>query len=213
MRPGVVARGENRFSFVDDRSPRRDAGAPASPSCAAKGLARAAGEVLAVRAGGARGAHVRSEGSLSVYLGYLSARVPPRRLLASAARKAWRTARLRLGARPLPPTRDELLRGFHVASPTVLAERLASAGRGAIAPDRAAVIATLARAFPAEVERAVVRAERVMAGRLLVFGRELHVARADGGTDWNLRRVLLPPARGRETREDIKLAWAVGRGD
>ncbi|MFL5271425.1 MAG: alginate lyase family protein [Anaeromyxobacteraceae bacterium] len=158
---------------------------------------------------------------MSVYLDYLAARVPPRRLLSSAARRAWRTARLKLGPRPLTPTRDELLSGLRASSGATLAERLASPGRGAIAHDRAALLAALDRFFPGEALRAAARAERVAAGRCTVFGREVDVTRPGGGTDWQLdaihggrfagwaRSDALPEVPG----SDIKMPWAVGRGD
>jgi hypothetical protein len=158
---------------------------------------------------------------LSVYLDYLAARVPPRQILTSAARKAWRTARLRLGQRPITPTRDEILEGLRASSGPALAERLASPGRGAIAHDRAALPAALERFFPGEAARATARAERVLSGRQMLFGREVDVTRPGGGVDWQVdpvhggrfaawaRSDALPEVPG----ADIKMAWAVGRGD
>ena len=103
----------------------------------------------------------------------------------------------------------------------MVAQRLASPGRGAVANDRASVAAALARLFPGEVERAVARAERVLAGRLTIFGHPVAVARPGGGTDWQLDPVhggrfgawapshALPDVPG----ADVKMAWAIGRGD
>src|SRR6266516_598879 len=104
-----------------------------------------------------------SEGStpnVTVYLDYLTSRGPPRRLLASASRKAWRSARLRFGVRPLPPTLEELLSGMRAATPVALADRLATPGRGLVAHDRPAIAKALPRFFPVEAERAVARADR-----------------------------------------------------
>lgn len=150
---------------------------------------------------------------MNIYLGYLTARVPPRKLVAGAARKAWRTARQRLGARPLPPARSELLGAFHVSSMAELARRLASPGRGAVADGAASLGAALARAHPGEVERAAARAERILAGRLVAFGRELDVARPGGGTDWQLEKGAATTAGLDLLASDVKLTWAVGRGE
>ena len=158
---------------------------------------------------------------MTVYLDYLTSRVPPRRLLASAARKAWRSARLRFGVRPLPPTLEELLSGMRAATPVALADRLATPGRGLVAHDRPAIAKALPRFFPVEAERAVARAERVVAGRMTIFGHDVAVARAGGGTDWQLDPLrgcrfagwapsdALPDVPG----ADIKAAWAIGRGE
>ena len=163
----------------------------------------------------------RGHTHLTVYLDYLSAKVPPRRLLSSAARRAWRSARIHLGTRPAPPSRDEALAAMGCASPAALAQRLASPGRGLVARERAGLVTALARFFPGETARALDRAERAAAGRLMVFGQEVDVAGPGGGTDWQRDALhggrfaawapsdALPELPG----ADIKVAWAVGRGD
>lgn len=149
--------------------------------------------------------------TVALYAEYLSARVPARRLLAGAARRAWRAARARL---PLQaPGRGEL--EATLGSAGALAERLASPGRGLVAYDRHALAAALARWFPEERARAAARAEAALAGRLRVFGTPVAVARPGGGTAW--RRPPepdlaggLPPAW---PEGDPRLAWSVGRGE
>src|SRR5919198_928520 len=194
---------------------------PLARPCTRGAAAWWAGEVLAQRRRG-KGGCARPQGRfLGGYLEYLAARVPPRRLLASAARRAWRTARLHLGPRVLPPSRDEILDALRAASPAMVAQRLASPGRGAVPQERASVAAALARLFPGEAERAVARADRVLAGRLTIFGHPVAVMRPGGGTDWQLDPVhggrfgawapshALPDVPG----ADVKMAWAIGRGD
>jgi hypothetical protein len=175
---------------------------------------------------------------MPAYLDYLAAGVPPRRLIASVARKAWRTARVTLWPGPVAPGREEILRGMRVGTPGALAERLAgppdedadegggsaariALGRGLVAHDRAGITAGLARFFPEQAARSVERAEKAAAGRLAIFGRELDVRRPGGGTDWQLDPVhgrrfagwapshQLPELPG----ADIKATWALGRGD
>jgi hypothetical protein len=155
------------------------------------------------------------------YYGWLATRVPPHRLLGSAARRAWRTARIALGPRPVAPARDELLAGLQAETPADVAARLAEGTRGLVATDRGGVAAALARHFPGERERLVLRAERAMSGRLTIFGAEVDVRRDGGGTDWQLDPVhggrwaawaqsdALPEVPG----ADLKMPWAVGRGD
>jgi hypothetical protein len=105
--------------------------------------------------------------SVTGYLEYLTARVPPRRLLEGAERKAFRHARLTFG-RPLPPSGGELLDALRAT--TELALRLTTPARGLVALDGSAACAALERFFPGEAANAVERAERVLAGRLEVFG-------------------------------------------
>ena len=152
---------------------------------------------------------------------YLSAGVPARLLLASAARKAWRAARARMGTQTAWPARDELLRGLRASAPDALAERLQAPGRGLVAPDREGITAALASLFPSEAARAIERAVNAASGRLKLFGRETLVVRPGGGTDWQLdplhgRRFAgsfasdaLPAVPG----ADIKVPWALGRGE
>jgi hypothetical protein len=127
----------------------------------------------------------------------------------------------RMAARLRPPTPIEILAGMHVPSPEALALRLADPIRGLAANDRAGVAPALERFFPGEAERLTLRADRVLAGRLTIFGRELDVARPGGGTDW--QREPLSGARfDAQARFDpaatppgaeVKACWAVGRGD
>ncbi len=98
-----------------------------------------------------------------------------------AARKALRHARLMLG-RPLPPSGGELLAGLRAT--TELALRLTTPARGLVALDGSAAGAALERFFPGEAANVVERAERVLAGRLEVFGHSLNVRSPGGATDW-----------------------------
>jgi heparinase II/III-like protein len=155
------------------------------------------------------------------YYGWLATRVPPHRLLGSAARRALRAARTRLGPRPVAPARDELLAGLRCAAPADLAALLASSHRGLVAADREGLARALDRWFPGERDRAIARGDAVLDGRATVFGHDVVVARPGGGTDWQLDPLRggrfaawassdeLPDVPGC----DPKLAWAVGRGD
>jgi len=157
---------------------------------------------------------------MAVYLDYLSAGVPPRLLLASAARRAWRIARLRLRPAPAFPSREEILSGLRCATPAQLTELLRAPGRGLAALDRGDLRAGLA-ALPGEAELAAERAERALAGHLSLFGRIVDVRRPGGATDWQADPIHggrfaawaasdeLPAVPG----ADIKMAWAVGRGE
>ncbi|ACG72616.1 Heparinase II/III family protein [Anaeromyxobacter sp. K] len=154
------------------------------------------------------------------YYGYLAARVPPHRLLATAARRAVRGARNRL-APPLAPSPRALLEALGCDGPAGLAALLARPrpARPAWSPE--ALRRALEQRMPGEVERALARAEAAAAGRLVVYGREVDVRRADGGTDWQRDPIhggrfdgrapsaALPPAPGL----DPKMAWAMGRGE
>ncbi len=158
---------------------------------------------------------------VTAYLDYLTAEVPPRRLLASFARKAWRAAGVRLWPGPVPPAPDEVLRRMRASTPRALAERLASPGRGLVAHDRVGILHGLVRFFPGLSARCAERAEKATEGRITLFGRELGVKAPGGGTDWQLdplhgRRfsgsapsAALPSVPG----ADIKATWAVGRGE
>jgi hypothetical protein len=154
------------------------------------------------------------------YYGFLATRVAPRRLLATAARRATRMAVNRL-APPLSPGRDRLLDVLGCDGAPALA-RLLARPRPAPTPWTLRTLrAALERHAPGEVERAVARAEAAAAGRLAVFGEEVSVSRPGGGTDWQLDPLhggrfpgwaassALPPAPGL----DLKMAWAVGRGE
>ncbi|HET9599477.1 MAG TPA: alginate lyase family protein, partial [Anaeromyxobacteraceae bacterium] len=111
--------------------------------------------------------------------------------------------------------------GTRCPGPGALAERLASQGRGLAARDRAGLATALRRFFPGEAARAVDRAERAAAGRLVLFGHLVDAARPGGGTDWQLDAIhggrfaawapsdALPEVPG----ADIKVAWALGRGE
>jgi hypothetical protein len=155
------------------------------------------------------------------YYGFLATRVPPPRLLATAARRVIKVARTHLGARPISPPRDVLLDELGCADGAALA-RMLSRPRPVRTPWTPE---TLRRALdlhlPGEAERAVARAEAAAAGRLAVFGRTVDVARPGGGTDWQLDpfhggrfagwapSAEMPDALGL----DPKMAWAVGRGE
>jgi heparinase II/III-like protein len=154
------------------------------------------------------------------YYGFLATRVAPRRLLAKAARRAARLAVNRL-APPLSPARDRLLDVLGCDGAPALA-RLLGRPRPSPPPWTPRTLrAALDRHAPGEVERAIARAEAAAAGRLAVFGEEVLVSRPGGGTDWQLDPLhggrfaawapssALPPAPGL----DLKMAWAVGRGE
>jgi hypothetical protein len=157
---------------------------------------------------------------MAVCLDYLSAGVPPRRLLAAAARRAWRSVGLRLRPAPTFPSRAELLAGLRCATLERVTELLRAPRRGLAARGRGDLRAGLT-ALPGELELAAARAERALAGRLSVFGQIVDVRRPGGGTDWQADLLHggrfaagaasddLPAVPG----ADIKMAWAVGRGE
>ena len=159
--------------------------------------------------------------TLLQYYGWLATRVPPHRLLGSAARRALRAARTRLGARPVAPGREELLAGLCCAGTRELSELLGRGARGLVAQDLDGLARALPRWFPGETERAIARGDAVLDGRLTVFSHDVPVTRAGGGTDWQLDPIHggrfaawapseeLPDVPGC----DVKMAWAVGRGD
>ncbi len=170
------------------------------------------------------GARTGEQASIPMtHVDYLSAGIPPRRLLATAARKAWRAARARVAPRPSWPAPDELLGGLRCGSLEALSSLLQARGRGLVAADRGGVTSGLAALFPGEAARAVERAEKAASGILTVFGREVAVARPGGGIDWQLDPLhggrfdaaapsgALPAVPG--AGSDVKGAWAIGRGD
>lgn len=154
------------------------------------------------------------------YYGFLATHIAPGRLLGAAALRAARTALNRV-APPLSPRRDRLLAALGCDGAPTLARLLARPRPGRAPWTPATLRAALARLLPGEVERALARAEGAAQGRIAVFGRAVDVARATGGTDWQLDPVhggrfaawapsrTLPPAPGL----DAALARAVGRGE
>lgn len=157
--------------------------------------------------------------STLAYYGFLAARVPPHRLLATAARRAARGTWNRL-APPRPPATERLLGALACDDAVGLAGLLARP-RPSRPPWTAAALRRALRGLPGELERALARAEDAAAGRLVVYGRTLDVRRADGGTDWQRDAVhggwfageapsaALPPVPGL----DPKMAWALARGE
>jgi heparinase II/III-like protein len=154
------------------------------------------------------------------YYGFLATRVTPRRLLATAARRAARRAWNRL-APPIAPARDRLLDALGCDGATSLA-RLLSRPRPVPTPwTTASIRAALERHAPGEVERALARADAAAQGRIAVYGTVVDVSRRGGGTDWQLDPIhggrfaawapssALPDAPGL----DVKMAWAIGRGE
>ena len=153
------------------------------------------------------------------YYGFLATRVAPGRLLATAARRAAKLARIRLTP-PLSPARDRLVEALGCDGARALA-RLLSRPRPVRTPwTPASLRAALERHVPGEVERTLARAEDAAAGRIHVYGALVDVSRQGGGTDWQLDPIhggrfaswapsaALPDAPGL----DVKMAWAVGRG-
>lgn len=153
------------------------------------------------------------------YYGFLATQVPPRRLLAAAARRAVRAARIRL-APPTAPSTAELLEALSCNGPGEVGAALA-AGLPRAAWTPAQLRRTLPRALPGSLARIAARAEDAAAGRLLVYGRRIDARRPDGGTDWQRDALnggrfdgrapsgALPPAPGL----DPKAAWALARGE
>ena len=166
-----------------------------------------------------RGETERGVGTIGYY-GFLATRIAPQRLIGAAARRAARLAWNRV-APPLSPTRDRLLSVLGCDSAATLARLLARPRPCRTPWTPAALRAALAAVLPGEAERAVARAEEAARGRLAAFGRIVDVSRPGGGTDWQLDPVhggrfaawapsrALPPAPGL----DLRLAWAVGRGE
>ncbi|HEY6003546.1 MAG TPA: heparinase II/III-family protein [Anaeromyxobacter sp.] len=154
------------------------------------------------------------------YYGFLATRVAPSRLLGTAARRAAKRALNRL-APPLAPARDRLLESLGCDGASCLA-RLLSRPRPTRTPWTPATIrAALERLAPGEVEGALARAEDAAEGRMTVYGTTADVSRRGGGTDWQLDAIhggrfagwapssALPDAPGL----DVKMAWALGRGE
>jgi Heparinase II/III-like protein/Heparinase II/III N-terminus len=158
-------------------------------------------------------------GTTIEYYGFLASRIPPRRLIGAAARRAARLAWNRV-APPLAPPRDRLLSVLGCDGTATLA-RLLARPRPCRAPWTPATLRAALAALPGESERAMARAEDAASGRLSILGRTLDVSRPTGGTDWQLDVVhggrfaawapsrALPPAPGLDPR----LAWAIGRGE
>jgi hypothetical protein len=154
------------------------------------------------------------------YYGFLATRIAPQRLLALAARRAARLAVNRV-APPLSPPRDRLLDVLGCDGAPALAGLLARPRPVPPPWSSRTLRAALDRHAPGEVERAVARAEAAARGRLVVFGSEVDVSRPGGGTDWQLDPIhggrfaawapsaALPTAPGL----DVKMAWAIGRGE
>jgi heparinase II/III-like protein len=153
------------------------------------------------------------------YYGFLATRVAPRRLLATAARRAVRGARNRL-APPLAPSPERLLEILGCSDLPSLAALL---GRSRPAPPAwtpGALRRALDRHVPGEAERAIARAEAAADGRVEVYGRALDARRADGGLDWqrdlvNGGRFACAPSGALPggPRLDPKMAWALARGE
>jgi hypothetical protein len=153
------------------------------------------------------------------YYGFLASRIPPRRLIGAAARRAARLAWNRV-APPLAPPRDRLLSVLGCDGTATLA-RLLARPRPCRAPWTPATLRAALAALPGELERAMARAEDAASARLSIFGRTLDVSRPTGGPDWQLDALhggrfaawaparALPPSPGLDPR----LAWAIGRGE
>jgi len=154
------------------------------------------------------------------WMGFLATRVAPSRLVGLAALRAVRSARNRI-APPLAPSRDDILSALGCGDARGLAGLLARPAPRPVPWTAAALSRALERHAPGERERALARAAAAASGRIAVFGREVDVSRAGGGTDWQLdpihggrfagtaRSDELPPAPGL----DPKMAWAIGRGE
>ncbi len=167
----------------------------------------------------ARAGADRLLGSIGYY-GFLTTRIAPQRLLAAAARRAARVAWNRI-APPLAPPRSRLLDALGCDGAPALA-RVLSRPRPARTPyGPSSLRRALDRHLPGEVDRALARAEDAAAGRITVFGRSVDVSAPGGGTDWQLDPIhggrfsawapseALPEA----PDLDVKMAWAIGRGD
>lgn len=156
------------------------------------------------------------------YYGFLATRVAPRRLLATAARRAIRGTWSRLSSPPDAPDEDRILETLRARDAQRLAARLLARPRPpppSWTPE--SLRRSLDRHLPGELDRAVARAERRARRELRVFGCDVDVSRPGGGTDWQLdprnggrfagwaASATLPEAPGL----DRKCAWAIGRGE
>ncbi len=154
------------------------------------------------------------------YYGFLATRLAPGHLLATAARRAAKLARNRL-APPLAPSRERLLDVLGCDGASALARLLARPRPGRPPWTPGSLRDALERHAPGEIERAIARAEDAAAGRVSVFGSVVDVSRRGGGTDWQLDPLhggrfsawapsaALPDTPGL----DVKMAWAIGRGE
>jgi len=163
------------------------------------------------------------------YAGYLARTVPPQRIARVAALRLWRTARRTLEREPEPPPAEEILACFRAERVDELPLRLLAPVRGpwafAAPPGVASAARLLRRHLPEEASRAVARAERALARRLVIFGREVPLPTSDRpvpfasagwrAVDWEADPVSgarfdgaeLPPGA------DVKYPWAMGRLD
>lgn len=160
------------------------------------------------------------------YVGYLARTVSPQRLARVAALRLWRTTKRPFERDPVPPTPQEVLRSFGVQHVAELPDRLAAPVPGpwgfGSPPGVASAARLLRTRLPEEAKRAVERAERALAGRVVIFGREVELPRTGRqvgwatpdwrAIDWEVdpvggHRFDGPPAPG----ADVKFAWVAGR--
>lgn len=149
------------------------------------------------------------------------AQVPPRQLAEAVVRRAARNVRSAIAALQEPPTDAELLGAFRVQTTDQLAQVLAAPRLRAHWSDagRAPELRELAQQLPGLEARVVARAERILANRFEIFGRE--VSFPDGGVHWRRDPVTgftfagpgessaLPQAGS----GDPKRVWALARMD
>lgn len=162
------------------------------------------------------------------YARYLARTVPPQRLAAAAALRLWRNARRSAAGEPEPATEAEILQAFQARSPQALPRRLAAPVRGpwafASPPAVASAARTLRSRLPQEAADAVTRAESALRRRVVVFGREVDLPRAQerfvphatsgwAPVDWEVCPVTFVRFDGAEvpTGADVKFPWCAGR--